>query len=167
MCVLCAGEPQSFEVRVTPQRNLPLDLYVLSDLSGSMEDELEALQAVAGDIGECGVCYMCVVTCVCVCAYTFCLLIELLPLLTATNIGNITTNVRLGFGSFNDKVTRPYTFVVDEQVCSSSTSQSTDGCDEGYYAFRHQITLTDDIARYDVRATSILHWCMYPHFIYM
>ena len=45
------GVPQTFTVTVTPLRNLPLDLYVLIDLSGSMIEELNSLKQVAGDIG--------------------------------------------------------------------------------------------------------------------
>ena len=45
------GEPETFTVTVTPLRNLPLDLYVLIDLSASMEEELNSLKNVAGDIG--------------------------------------------------------------------------------------------------------------------
>ena len=45
------GVPQTFTVTVTPLRNLPLDLYVLIDLSTSMMEELDSLKRVAGDIG--------------------------------------------------------------------------------------------------------------------
>ena len=43
--------PNSFRVTVTPLRNLPLDLYVLIDLSFSMGEELRELISVAGEIG--------------------------------------------------------------------------------------------------------------------
>ena len=48
---LCVGVPQTFTVTVTPLRNLPLDLYVLIDLSPSMMDDLDSLKTLAGDIG--------------------------------------------------------------------------------------------------------------------
>ena len=50
------GKPQSFHVTITPLRNLPLDLYVLIDLSASMIEEFNALKAVSGDIGIASVC---------------------------------------------------------------------------------------------------------------
>ena len=37
---------------VTPLRNLPLDLYILIDLSMSTDDELNGLKVIAGDIGR-------------------------------------------------------------------------------------------------------------------
>ena len=42
----------TFPVNVTTLRNLPLDLYILMDLSGSMADELGTVKAIAGQIGE-------------------------------------------------------------------------------------------------------------------
>ena len=36
---------------VTPQPNLPLDLYILIDLSGSMGEELATVQNIASQIG--------------------------------------------------------------------------------------------------------------------
>ena len=39
------------------KNNLPLDLYVLIDLSGSMLEELNTLKAVSGDIGIASVSY--------------------------------------------------------------------------------------------------------------
>ena len=46
------GEPLTFTVNVTTLRNLPLDLYILMDLSGSMTDELDAVKAIAAQISE-------------------------------------------------------------------------------------------------------------------
>ena len=46
------GEPVTFMVNVTALRNLPLDLYVLMDLSSSMAQELATVKAIAGQIGE-------------------------------------------------------------------------------------------------------------------
>lgn len=48
------GEPQTFTVQVTPRRDLPLDLYVLMDLSNSMRNELQLVRAITGQIGELG-----------------------------------------------------------------------------------------------------------------
>lgn len=49
---LFVGDPVSFNVTVTPQRNLPLDLYILIDLSESMTDELTTIQSIASRISE-------------------------------------------------------------------------------------------------------------------
>ena len=48
------GKPVNFSVVVTPQRQLPLDLYVLMDLSGSVlvEAQLEGFKVITGDIGD-------------------------------------------------------------------------------------------------------------------
>jgi len=46
------GEPQTLTVQVTPLRNLPLDLYILMDLSNSMSDELQIVKDIAGVISE-------------------------------------------------------------------------------------------------------------------
>ena len=50
LCCDCLGDPQSFKVTVTPQRDLPLDLYILMDLSSSMNLELETIKIVASSI---------------------------------------------------------------------------------------------------------------------
>ena len=43
----------NFSVMVTPQRRLPIDLYVLMDLSASVKEELQArLKVITGDIGD-------------------------------------------------------------------------------------------------------------------
>ena len=57
---------------------------------------------------------------------------------TANQIKNVTNNVRIGFGSFNDKVTRPYTYFLG----SDGTMPN--------YAFSHQIKLTNNITFYNV-----------------
>ena len=49
------GEPLTFTVNVTTLRNLPLDLYILMDLSASMADDLDTVKAIAGQIGEFGI----------------------------------------------------------------------------------------------------------------
>ena len=46
------GEPLTFTVNVTTLRDLPLDLYILMDLSSSMSDELATVKSIAGQIGE-------------------------------------------------------------------------------------------------------------------
>jgi len=101
---LRVGEPQTFTIQVTPLRDLPLDLYILMDLSNSMSDELQSVKDISDQIAQ--------------------------------RISSVTTNVRLGFGSFNDKVTRPFT----RNTCG--TDFSVDTCP--LYAFRHQIDLTSN-----------------------
>ena len=49
---VCLGDSQEFKVSVTPQRNLPLDLYILIDLSASMMEELDTLQNISTLIGR-------------------------------------------------------------------------------------------------------------------
>lgn len=110
---LNVGVQQTFNVTVTPLRNLPLDLYVLIDRSSSMIDELLALRAVAGDI--------------------------------ASQIRDVTNNIRIGFGSFNDKVTRPYTYFPVPNTPGGSCA----ACGPNS-AFSHQITLTSDIPFYNM-----------------
>ena len=50
--IILPGEPLTFMVNVTTMRNLPLDLYILMDLSNSLADELSTVKAIAGQIGE-------------------------------------------------------------------------------------------------------------------
>ncbi len=54
----------SFTVQVKPASNFPIDLYLLMDLSNSMEDDLGNLKGLANNLGKyCGiiVVYCCVV----------------------------------------------------------------------------------------------------------
>ena len=54
MCFFVLGVPTTFTVSVTALRNLPLDLYILMDLSNSMADELVTVKSVADQIGKLG-----------------------------------------------------------------------------------------------------------------
>ena len=47
---LRVGQPITFDVNITALRNLPLDLYILMDLSSSMGGVLVALREVSGQI---------------------------------------------------------------------------------------------------------------------
>lgn len=50
---LCnSGEPVSFRLGVRPAPNFPLDLYLLMDLSASMNDDLTNLKNLGGSIGK-------------------------------------------------------------------------------------------------------------------
>jgi len=53
-CSNLLGEPQTFTIQVTPLRDLPLDLYILMDLSNSMSDELQSVKDISDQIGELG-----------------------------------------------------------------------------------------------------------------
>ncbi|XP_064401289.1 integrin beta-2-like [Halichondria panicea] len=108
---LRVGQAQEFSVSITALRNLPLDLYILMDLSGSMSNVLASVQEIAGDI-------------------------------TGT-IQNITNNVQLGFGSFNDKVLLPFTNPVIIDPLES-------------YAFRHRIDFTSNIANFESAINSVV-----------
>ena len=66
----------------------------------------------------------------------------------ANRIETITDNVRIGFGSFNDKITRPYTYHLDPLPNGDCPVNNPEIC--RHYAFRHQITLTDNITFYNV-----------------
>lgn len=46
------GEPLTFTVEVTPAADYPLDLYFLMDLSSSMQDDLNTIRLVAGELGK-------------------------------------------------------------------------------------------------------------------
>ena len=47
-----SGTPITFELQVMPANNFPIDLYMLMDLSASMEDDLANLQRLGVDIGK-------------------------------------------------------------------------------------------------------------------
>ena len=44
-------QPVRFRLQVQPARNFPIDLYLLMDLSHSMEDDLANLQRLASNLG--------------------------------------------------------------------------------------------------------------------
>ena len=55
-CVLCVmhyniGSPVTFEVQVQPANNFPIDLYLLMDLSFSMDDDLDNLKRLGTSLG--------------------------------------------------------------------------------------------------------------------
>ena len=54
MYLFVVGVPTTFTVSVTALRNLPLDLYILMDLSFSMSDELDTVKSIADQIGKLG-----------------------------------------------------------------------------------------------------------------
>ena len=47
-----AGQPQSFPLNVRPARNFPVDLYLLMDLSFSMNDDLANLKRLGAQLGK-------------------------------------------------------------------------------------------------------------------
>ena len=46
------GEPQTFTVQVTPNSDYPLDLYILMDLSNSMQGDLDMVRALLDDLSK-------------------------------------------------------------------------------------------------------------------
>lgn len=46
------GLPESFNVKVKPAGNSPLDVYFLMDFSASMYDDLATVRSISSDIGE-------------------------------------------------------------------------------------------------------------------
>ena len=81
----------------------------------------------------------------------FCLsgiLCDLIIIFTVTRIEDLTDNIRVGFGSFNDKLTCPYAYI----PVPPSGGGACPVCDfqPSLYTFRHQITLTDNITFYNV-----------------
>ena len=51
LLLLFTGEPQTFQVSVTPTSNYPLDIYILMDLSFSMSAYLNNLRSVSLQLG--------------------------------------------------------------------------------------------------------------------
>lgn len=47
------GQPITFPLEVRPARNFPIDLYVLMDLSFSMDDDLANLKSLGANLGTC------------------------------------------------------------------------------------------------------------------
>ena len=45
------GSPVTFEVQVQPANNFPIDLYLLMDLSFSMDDDLDNLKRLGTSLG--------------------------------------------------------------------------------------------------------------------
>ena len=53
MCMCYAvGKPKSFSMKVKPAAVFPLDVYILMDLSRSMEDDLRSLQQLANSTSQ-------------------------------------------------------------------------------------------------------------------
>lgn len=48
----CSGQPVKFNVTIKPAPNYPLDLYLLMDLSYSMNNDLQNLKRLGGQIGK-------------------------------------------------------------------------------------------------------------------
>ena len=62
-------------------------------------------------------------------------------------IRDVSSNVRLGFGSFNDKPIQPFT---------STPIEADDPVDASSYAFRHSVDFTDDSAFYAVSISLLI-----------
>lgn len=69
----------------------------------------------------------------------------LLSLLTAEEMRKITKDVKLGFGSFVDKVLMPYVNTLPARLQSPCSD-----C-ESPYSFKHRLRLTEDTAEFGVK----------------
>ena len=72
---------------------------------------------------------------------------------SAERIGNITDNVRLGVGVFNDKIISPFA----AESIDPFDSTNPYGIFQNF-AFRHIISLTDDIDEFSVSCDSLYQW---------
>ena len=158
------GAPVTFPLSVRPARNFPIDLYLLMDLSFSMNDDLNNLKRLGSQLGmyiggishsHCwggGGMYQ---------SYDHLYMVEhlFLPLtLTlhtvciAASIVGISTNFTIGFGSFVDKRVGPYVSLrseVQNDPCFDNPSISN--C-VPTYSYRHVVSLTPDQDLFDVSA---------------
>lgn len=67
----------------------------------------------------------------------------------AQRIRTLSTNFQIGFGSFVDKVLGPYTSL-NPDVQDNPCRDEPDDC-EPTYSYRHVISLTSDVDRFEVR----------------
>ena len=74
---LRVGEPLSFNFTVKPADNIPLDLYIIMDLSNTYESDLVQVKILAPSL--------------------------------ANSLNNLTNDALIGFGTFVDKLTPPFT----------------------------------------------------------
>ena len=49
---VATGDPKSFKINVAPQADFPIDLYILMDLTVTLQDALIAVGNSVGDICE-------------------------------------------------------------------------------------------------------------------
>eukprot|EP00731_Ephydatia_muelleri_P004039 Em0002g215a len=103
------GSVTNFTLSIRPARNYPLDLYILTDLSYSFNNDLSTLKTLGTNI--------------------------------ANTLYNITTDYRIGFGSFVDKKVSPYVDVTPSSLTNSNAP----------YSFRHSVSLTSNITLFNSR----------------
>ncbi|KAL5506606.1 hypothetical protein EMCRGX_G008288 [Ephydatia muelleri] len=101
------GSITNFTLSIRPARNYPLDLYILTDLSYSFNNDLSTLKTLGTNI--------------------------------ANTLYNITTDYRIGFGSFVDKKVSPYVDVTPSSLTNSNAP----------YSFRHSVSLTSNITLFN------------------
>ncbi|KAL5506613.1 hypothetical protein EMCRGX_G008296 [Ephydatia muelleri] len=108
------GSITNFTLSIRPARNYPLDLYILTDLSYSFNNDLSTLKTLGTNI--------------------------------ANTLYNITTDYRIGFGSFVDKKVSPYVDVTPSRLLDPCGI----GCNAPY-SFRHSVSLTSNITLFNSR----------------
>eukprot|EP00731_Ephydatia_muelleri_P004043 Em0002g219a len=108
------GSITNFTLSIRPARNYPLDLYILTDLSYSFNNDLSTLKTLGTNI--------------------------------ANTLNNITTDYRIGFGSFVDKKVSPYVDVTPSRLLDPCGI----GCNAPY-SFRHSVSLTSNITLFNSR----------------
>ena len=102
-------------MKVKPAANFPLDVYFLMDFSQSMKNNLDTLQRLAYGTGVWCVCVrVCVHACACVCILASTCFVSVCSTVvpfsyhsSVSVIRDISSNSRVGFGSFVDKRTFP------------------------------------------------------------
>ena len=206
----CAGEPQTFTLSVRPARNYPLDLYFLMDLSGSQALDLVMLRNLSNSISE---------SLLLTARHVFVYFsrkrnlkhVQFLKLcsvdvihthpfpipgnddftqnLLVEELERISSQFTLGFGSYVDKIARPYAstlqngldyleFHLTRQRCVLGASihvytfiimrlpglrlecaTGRDSC-EPTYVYRHHLSLTsNDNSQFRVRVNLGTCWC--------
>lgn len=98
----------SFEVNYSAARNYPIDLYLILDVSKSMEDDKQKVADMAAHLTK--------------------------------TMKKITSDFRLGFGSFVDKATGPFS---DPYIVDSTP-------DDGPYLFQHHMKLSSNPVEFEV-----------------
>lgn len=92
-----SDDPFTFPVQFRQAKNYPVDLYFVMDLSKSMQDDKQEISLLGDLLG------------LCFCVFDIISQIEnSYSSLTAGEMGKLTNNFKLGFGSFVDKETYPF-----------------------------------------------------------
>nr|WEL12717.1 integrin beta 1A [Halisarca dujardinii] len=121
------GQPHSQQVTITPANSFPIDMYVLMDLSLTMNDDLGTLRSISQKLID--------------------------------TLKNLTSDYRLGFGSFVDKTLYPFSDQINRDYpCGIGPAPGGDfvppeNCDPAY-DFKHRLSLTDDTVAFQAAINS-------------